>query len=86
MVDRCVCSGMTFADMLKVRDREGFTTFEELRDWTGCCLGCGTCEPYVRLSISTGRTAFPVLSLKEVDEIMRAARDEAKKAKQSRRR
>jgi len=68
-----VCAGITFEELQKVRVREGLT-LEELKERTGCCLGCGTCEPYVRLSLSSGRTVFPVLSLREVDEIMEAAR------------
>jgi NAD(P)H-nitrite reductase large subunit len=65
VVDRCVChevpltqvklhiaamgeSGKVPEDMLLAR------VASELR----CTTGCGMCEPYIRLMIRTGRTAF----------------------------
>lgn len=65
-----MCAGITFEQLLRVREEQGIGSFDELKNWTGCCLGCGTCEPYVRLSLSTGRTVFPVLSVREADEAM----------------
>ena len=59
-VTRCVCLGLTF-DELKARAVEHGDTFEALRERTGCCTGCGACEPYVRLMLETGQTRFPVL-------------------------
>lgn len=56
-VDRCVCSGRTFAEIKRVRD-EGGLDFDALRRATGCCEGCALCEPYIRAMLSTGRTRF----------------------------
>lgn len=72
-VDRCVCHGMTFVALKAIRDREGLD-FEGLRARTRCASGCGLCEPYIRLMIETGRTAFPVLSDREVRDIMARSR------------
>ncbi len=72
-VDRCVCHDVTFAS-LKILARQieprGATpaadpgvvdlTLRELRRMTGCTTGCGTCEPYIRLMLQTGRTRFTV--------------------------
>jgi len=72
-VTRCVCLGLTF-DELKARAFEHGDTFETLRERTGCCTGCGACEPYVRLMLETGQTRFPVLRRHEIDAVMERAR------------
>ncbi len=69
MVDRCVCAEVRFSELLALRAAEGLS-LEQLRARTGCCSGCGTCEPYVRLALVTGRAVFPVLSRREADEAM----------------
>ena len=72
MVTRCVCSGVTFADMLRMH-RELSMTFEQIKDQTGACDGCTSCEPYVRLTLSTGVTRHDVLAPDDVDRILRSA-------------
>ncbi len=59
-VDRCVCAGLTFAELLRIQ-RENNLTLRELSDRTGACKGCNLCEPYVRATIETGRTEHPVM-------------------------
>jgi bacterioferritin-associated ferredoxin len=59
MVDRCVCAGQTFVELLQIQ-RAHQLTFRELVDRTGACRGCNLCEPYVRATITTGRTEHPV--------------------------
>lgn len=59
-VDRCVCTDQSFAELLRTARREGLD-FDGLVARTGCCTGCGTCEPYIRLTLDTGRTVHPVL-------------------------
>lgn len=60
LVTRCVCRDLPFENLLATA-RENELDFEALRDRTGCCTGCSMCEPYVRLTLATGRTAHPVL-------------------------
>jgi bacterioferritin-associated ferredoxin len=62
-VDRCVCYDVTFAELKAIVDQEGLD-FDALSARTGCCCGCGTCEQYVRLMLTTGKTRFPVLPSK----------------------
>lgn len=69
MVDRCVCVNKTFEDLKQISKRHGYS-LDELRDETGCCSGCTSCEPYVRLMLKTGRTVFPVLSARETAAVM----------------
>ena len=59
LVDRCVCSGQTFAELLSIQ-REHNLTVRELIDRTGACRMCNLCEPYLRATIATGRTEHPV--------------------------
>ena len=59
-VDRCVCAGITFQEILRLHAETG-AGFDELRLRTGCARGCGLCEPYVRAALATGRARFPVL-------------------------
>lgn len=68
-VTRCVCMDLDFADLLRLARTMGMD-FDALRVWSGCCSGCGTCEPYVRLMLQTGATAFAVLSPEQASQIM----------------
>jgi len=58
-VDRCVCARVRFDELLRLHRAEGLS-LADLRRRTGCCEGCSTCEPYVRLTLRTGRTRHPV--------------------------
>jgi bacterioferritin-associated ferredoxin len=60
-VTRCVCMELEFAELQRLAHTMSMD-FEALRAWSACCTGCGTCEPYVRLMLETGATAFAVLS------------------------
>jgi NAD(P)H-nitrite reductase large subunit len=63
MVDRCVCAEVTFRTLLELY--KSGVELDALKERTGCCTGCTTCEPYVRLTLKTGQTSFPVLSPRE---------------------
>ncbi len=63
-VDRCVCMNVPFSEMLELR-AQGLS-FADIRERTGCCSGCGMCEPYVRVALATGRTELPVLRGREL--------------------
>jgi bacterioferritin-associated ferredoxin len=60
---------LEFADLQRLA-RSMNMDFEALRAWSGCCTGCGTCEPYVRLMLETGATAFAVLSPRDAAEVL----------------
>lgn len=72
VVDRCLCHDVTFAELLEMHRRGA--TFAELSARTGCCTGCGLCEPYVHVVLRTGRVVLPVLPPREAAEIVREAR------------
>lgn len=69
MVDRCVCHDVSFAALLRLHAEQGLD-LEALKARTGCCTGCGTCEPYVRLALRTGDVSFPVLTPAQCDAAM----------------
>lgn len=71
MVRYCVCTDQSFAELRQIASERGLG-LEQLKQATGCCGGCGTCEPYVRLMLTTGRTSFPVLSPIQCRTIMAA--------------
>jgi bacterioferritin-associated ferredoxin len=62
-VDRCVCFGVTFAEMKAhladvdcgKTDRDAV---DRLRKRFGCGRGCALCVPYIRAMLVTGRVAF----------------------------
>ena len=68
-VNRCICHHLMFTDLKQIAERDRLS-FDELIRRTRCCTGCGLCEPYVRLMMETGKTAFEVLEPAEVDAIM----------------
>jgi NAD(P)H-nitrite reductase large subunit len=59
-VDRCVCAKIRLDKILHLHRVRGYD-LEQIKELTGACLGCGSCEPYVRLTLATGRTSHPVL-------------------------
>ncbi len=59
-VDRCVCAGRDFAELLALADKHGFA-FEQLCQKTGCCRGCGFCVPYVQRVLLTRETVLPLM-------------------------
>lgn len=72
-VTKCVCHDLEFAALKDLARAMDFD-FEKLRAWSGCCTGCGTCEPYVRLMLKTGATRFAVLSAQDAAVIIAQAR------------
>ncbi|MFN7021231.1 MAG: bacterioferritin-associated ferredoxin [Phycisphaerales bacterium] len=77
MVTACVCADVSFAS-LREQAVDGGLTLAQLMDRTGCCRGCGLCEPYVRLMLRTGRTSFPVMNRETADELMSSPAGEFK--------
>jgi NAD(P)H-nitrite reductase large subunit len=62
MVDRCVCFDKTFAEMKKVIDKYGITTFDELKKYFIFAENCRTCVPYIELVLKSGKTEFDVIN------------------------
>ena len=62
-VDRCVCYSITFEELKEIAAARGLgpTDINKLAALTGACCGCGTCRPYVKLMLQTGKTRFPIL-------------------------
>lgn len=67
-VDRCICHDVPFTRIAALR--AAGCTFEEVREQTKCCTGCTLCEPYVRLTLETGRTEFAVMTPAEVEAVL----------------
>lgn len=59
-IDRCICRGVTFAELLP-RARAGGWTLDVLVRETGCGGQCGLCRPYLRRMLVTGETVFSVI-------------------------
>ncbi len=62
-VDRCVCFGQTFAELLALARREGLGTVEELQGRVEFGRSCRLCKPYVRRALATGEVVFTELLL-----------------------
>lgn len=56
-VTRCLCRGITFAQLLPAARAEGWDLPELMRR-TGCGAGCGLCRPYLRRMLATDETVF----------------------------
>lgn len=68
-VTRCVCRDVPFTRIAALHRDQGLD-FDAIRARTGCCTGCSMCEPYVRLTIATGRTSHPILDAKAARDAM----------------
>lgn len=66
LIDRCICTKQTFAELFAVAESEGLTA-NELEEQTGAGSQCHLCRPYVRRACRTGQTVFTQL-LSEADE------------------
>lgn len=65
MVTRCVCFNQHFSQLQKIARKHKATTIEELQQHVRFGLNCRRCHPYVKLMLSTGRTAFEVIPADE---------------------
>lgn len=68
-VNRCVCRNVFFSEILALRAKG--LTLAQIKEQTGCCAGCGNCEPYIRLAIVTGQTHLPILTGRRLAEAQR---------------
>ena len=58
MVDRCICSHISFKDILAEADSRGGALLHELQEARVCSVHCELCVPYVKAALRTGKTAF----------------------------
>jgi len=56
-IDRCICTGITFAQALDKGKREAWD-LEALRRELGVGANCGLCRPYLKRALATGETVF----------------------------
>ena len=61
MIDRCVCSERTFAEMKIVIDRNKLHNIDQLREHIDFGQNCALCIPYVRQVFATGKTEFDII-------------------------
>lgn len=65
-VDRCLCTGRTFAE-LREQARANGLGFDALVRSTHAGATCGLCRPYLKRMLRTGEVVFTEL-LSEADE------------------
>ena len=56
-IDRCLCRGTTFAQLLPLARAHAWDLAAVIRE-TGCGGACGLCRPYLRRMLATGETVF----------------------------
>lgn len=56
-INRCVCTDMTFDQLLTQAEREGLS-LPQLAECTTASRNCGMCGPYLRRAFRTGETVF----------------------------
>lgn len=78
MIDRCICQGVTLAELKAVAERDGLD-FDGLKAATGCCTGCTLCEPYIRVMLKTGVTELRVMTRREASRVCAEGRGEVRR-------
>lgn len=78
-IDRCLCTGRTFADLAAQAKREGLEldALMALPRENGGCGGtgegattrCGLCRPYLRAALQSGETVFHDLLPLDAEEL-----------------
>ena len=63
-IDRCVCEGKQFGELLAVARAEGLE-LRELAEREGCGTHCGWCVAYLRRALATGEVVFSEIIPKE---------------------
>jgi bacterioferritin-associated ferredoxin len=66
-IDRCVCTGLSFAALLRAAQSSDWS-LEQLQCHTGAGESCGMCRPYLREAMRTGQTVFHQLLIEDCDE------------------
>ena len=58
MVNRCICSNISFEEVKSIAAERDLKSAEELRRNNVCCRHCELCRPYVEEMLKTGETSF----------------------------
>jgi len=58
VVTHCICARQSFADVLVLARRAGWTDVTDVERATGCGARCGLCRPYLEATLQTGETQF----------------------------
>jgi bacterioferritin-associated ferredoxin len=56
-IDRCICTGLTFATIAEQAGAKGWD-LEDVRRELRAGANCGLCRPYLRRTLATGQTVF----------------------------
>lgn len=57
-VDRCICHKISFLEIKRIADENGYQSIEEIRKADLACNKCKFCEPYIEELLKTGKTTF----------------------------
>lgn len=57
-IDRCICAGRTFADLLDQARREGLDLDAVMKLTGEKGTRCGLCRPYLRRTLASGQCVF----------------------------
>jgi bacterioferritin-associated ferredoxin len=68
-VNRCVCTGTSFEDILRCAS-DARLDYDQVLRRTGCGDGCGLCLPYIRVALLTGSPSLPVMTPDEYRRIL----------------
>jgi len=68
-VTRCICHDVPFAELIGLARREGLS-LEALSERTGCGTGCGSCVPYIRVALASGKSDLPVMTATQLREAL----------------
>lgn len=60
VVDRCVCRGVSFAELKDLAERTG-ADLDGIAERTGCGSGCSMCVPYIQKMLESGETSFELM-------------------------
>ncbi len=60
-IDRCICFGRGFDELLQIAKAKQLTTLEQLQQEAEFGRSCRLCHPYIRRMLRTGERSFDVL-------------------------
>ena len=60
VVDRCVCRGVSFAELKDLAERTG-ADLDGISERMGCASGCSMCVPYIQKMLESGETSFELM-------------------------
>ena len=61
MINRCICSNISFEKIKSLALKESYHSLEELQAENICCCNCKLCAPYIVEMLKTGKTTFQLI-------------------------